>query len=232
MIDNYLVELKGVWKIYKVNSVEVIALQDMDLVVGEGEFTAIVGPSGSGKTTLLNLIGAIDVPTKGMIKVFNEEINKKSKKELALFRRKYISFIFQTYNLLPTLTVFENVELPLRLLNVNEKEIRKRVFDLLDRVGIKELYNRYPAELSGGQQQRVAIARALVKEPKLVLADEPTANLDSHTAEDIMKLMKKLNEELKVTFIFSTHDPLVMKYARRIVELRDGKIISDKRLEE
>lgn len=225
-----VVYAKAVTKDYQHGQMAVPALRGVDLVIEEGEFTSLAGPSGSGKTTLLNLIGCLDKISSGELKIGETEVATLSPLELAQLRREKIGFIFQTYNLIPVLTTFENVELPLVLLKrFSEVEIRERVLKILADVGLKGLENRRPVDLSGGQQQRVAIARALVKEPKMILADEPTANLDSENSEAILALMKKLNEQKKATFIFSTHDPLVMKYACRLVMLRDGKIISDER---
>jgi len=225
-----LLELKKIKKIYQQGKILVPALRGVDLIVEEGEFTTIFGPSGSGKTTLLNMIGCLDTPTEGEIQLNRKRISELSKKDLAMTRRYNIGFIFQSYNLIPVLTAFENVEFAIRLIgNLSEKEIREKVLKMLEEVGLKGKENRKPGELSGGEKQRVAIARALVKEPKIVLADEPTANLDSETAQDVIKNMVKMNEELGTTFIFSTHDPQIMEYARRFINLRDGLISSDKR---
>ncbi|HBY57838.1 MAG TPA: lipoprotein-releasing system ATP-binding protein LolD [Candidatus Atribacteria bacterium] len=225
-----LLELKKVKKIYQQGKISVPALRGIDLTVEEGEFATIFGPSGSGKTTLLNMIGCLDTPTEGEIQLNRKRISELSKKDLAMTRRYNIGFIFQSYNLIPVLTAFENVEFAIRLIgNLSEKEIREKALKMLEEVGLKGKENRKPGELSGGEKQRVAIARALVKEPKIVLADEPTANLDSETAQDVIKNMVKMNEELGTTFIFSTHDPQIMEYARRFINLRDGLISSDKR---
>jgi len=225
-----LLELKKVKKIYQQGKIEVPALRGIDLTVEEGEFTTIFGPSGSGKTTLLNMIGCLDTPTEGNIHLNGSKISDLSKKELAMTRRYNIGFIFQSYNLIPVLTAFENVEFAIRLIgNLSEKEMREKVLNMLKEVGLEGKENRRPGELSGGEKQRVAIARALVKKPKIILADEPTANLDSETAQDVIKIMIKMNEELGTTFIFSTHDPQVMEKARRFINLKDGTISSDKR---
>jgi putative ABC transport system ATP-binding protein len=225
-----LLELEKVKKIYKQGKIEVPALRGVDLTVEEGEFTTIFGPSGSGKTTLLNMIGCLDSPTEGDIHLNGSKISDLSKKELAMTRRYNIGFIFQSYNLIPVLTAFENVEFAIRLIdNLSEKDMKEKVLKILKEVGLKGKENRRPGELSGGEKQRVAIARALVKKPKIVLADEPTANLDSETAQDVIKIMIKMNEELGTTFIFSTHDPQVMENARRFINLKDGMISSDKR---
>lgn len=225
-----LLELKGVKKIYQQGLVKVQALRGVDLQVELGEFTSIAGPSGSGKTTLLNMIGCLDQPTGGQVYLDEQEIGHLSKKRLALIRRHNLGFIFQSYNLIPVLTAFENVEFALRLLKkYDAKEIKERVLDILDSVGLKGLENRKPNELSGGQKQRVAIARALIKEPKIVLADEPTANLDSKTSTAILEIMVKMNKKLQTTFIFSTHDQLVMEYAERLLSIKDGQVIRDER---
>ena len=225
-----LLELQGVKKIYQQGKIEVPALRGIDLKVETGEFTTIFGPSGSGKTTLLNLIGCLDKPTNGEIEFDGEKLNGLDKKSLAMIRRYNIGFIFQSYNLIPVLTAYENVEFAIRLINKhNDKELREKVMKILAAVGLEGLEDRKPNELSGGQKQRVAIARALVKEPKLVLADEPSANLDSKTSEEVLQVMVKMNRELGTTFIFSTHDPRVMDYARRLIEIRDGIISKDQR---
>jgi len=222
-----IVECKNVSKEYRLGKVIVPALKNINLTVTKGEFTAIVGPSGSGKTTLLNLIGCLDTPTEGEI-ILNGIIVKNQKKDqLADIRRDNIGFIFQTFNLIPVLTAFENVEFVLTLKECDKKKGKELTLKMLEKVGLKGMENRKPSELSGGQQQRVAIARALVKSPTLVLADEPTANLDSKTGKSIMNLMRDLNEKEGVTFIFSTHDEMVMKFARRIIKLHDGKIVDD-----
>ncbi|MGI6557559.1 MAG: ABC transporter ATP-binding protein [Limnochordia bacterium] len=228
-----LLELKGVAKIYQQGKIEVPALRGIDLKVESGEFTTLFGPSGSGKTTLLNLIGCLDRPTAGTILFDGQDLAALSKKELAMIRRKHIGFIFQSYNLIPVLTAYENVEFAIRLVDQHsDHELRDKVMRILAAVGLEGLENRRPNELSGGQKQRVAIARALVKEPKLVLADEPSANLDSKTSDEVLAVMAKMNQELGTTFIFSTHDPLVMDYARRLLEIRDGLISQDRRRDE
>lgn len=220
-----LLEVKNLNKTYHSGKVDFQALNDVNLSIENKEFTAIAGPSGSGKTTLLNCIGCIDRADSGEILLEGTDITKKTPKELAILRRENYGFIFQTYNLIPVLKVFENVEMPLQLLKrFTEEEEREMVLDILKKVGLSGLEDRLPLELSGGEQQRVSIARALIKKPKVVLADEPTANLDSKTGESIVDLMHGLNEMEGVTFIFSTHDQLVMKHARRLVEIRDGRI--------
>ncbi len=222
-----MIELSEVKKIYKTGETTVQALRGITLAIGRGEFMSIAGPSGSGKTTLLNLIGCLDKTDGGKILIDNELIQNQSKKELALLRREKIGFVFQTFNLIPVLTAFENVSFALALLNVPEKETEERVLKLLDEVGLGGMEYRFPNQLSGGQQQRVAIARALIKNPLIVLADEPTANLDSETGKGVLELMKSLNEQHNTTFVFSTHDQMVMDYADRLVSLHDGRVIRD-----
>jgi len=225
-----LLELKKVKKIYQQGKIEVPALRGVDLIVEKGEFSTIFGPSGSGKTTLLNMIGCLDTPTEGEIRLNGNKISDLSRKALAMTRRFNIGFVFQSYNLIPVLTAYENVEFAIRLIDhTSELQIKEKVLKILEEVGLKGLENRRPNELSGGESQRVAIARALVKEPKLVLADEPTANLDSKNAAEVVKIMVKMNKELGTTFIFSTHDPMVMEYAHRYINLRDGMIFADER---
>jgi len=225
-----LLELKSVKKVYGQGELKVQALQGIDLEILEGEFTTIFGPSGSGKTTLLNLIGALDKPSSGKTIFLGKSINEMTKNELAIHRRHNIGFVFQSFNLIPVLTVYENVEFALKISEINRgKRKKERVRDILERVGLGDMLDRRPNEISGGQKQRVAIARALVKEPRIVLADEPTANLDSETSKEVLEIMLRMNQELKTTFIFSTHDPMVMEYARRLLEIRDGMITRDKR---
>ncbi len=222
-----MVKTIGLFKDYKVGKVLFPALRGIDMQIGDGEFTAIAGPSGSGKTTLLNIIGCLDAPTKGDVIINSTDVNTLTSKEKAKLRKEKIGFVFQTFNLIPVLTAYENVEMPLILLDIPAEEKRKKVIAILKEVGLEDFINRKPNEMSGGQQQRVAIARALVKEPSMVLADEPTANLDSTTATEILSLMQELNKKLKTMFIFSTHDKLVMDFATRLIKLRDGKIIGD-----
>ncbi|MBN1234170.1 MAG: ABC transporter ATP-binding protein [Candidatus Coatesbacteria bacterium] len=223
-----LIELVNINKIYTIGKVNVHALKDINLKIDNGEFLSLVGPSGSGKTTLLNLIGSLDKPTSGEIFLENSNLAKFSYKEQAVLRRKKIGFIFQSYNLIPVLTAFENVEFPLLLEGLMQNnDIKSKVNMIMDEVGLEEQKYRRPDLLSGGQQQRVAIARALVKNPSIILADEPTANLDSKTAEEILNLMLDLNKKYNTTFIFSTHDKLVMEFAKRIVTLKDGFISKD-----
>src|SRR6056297_2774023 len=225
-----LLSLENVSKIYHQGEIEVPALRGIDLEIETGEFTTVFGPSGSGKTTLLNVIGCLDKPTDGEIYFNSNNIADLSKKELSNIRRKNIGFVFQSYNLIPVLTAYENVDFAITILeHLSQADIHDKVMHILDLVGLAGLEDRRPNELSGGQKQRVAIARALVKEPKLVLADEPSANLDTTTSKEVLEVMVKMNEELGTTFIFSTHDPLVMDYANRLLEIRDGLISEDKR---
>jgi len=224
-----VLELKDLRKIYHKGDTEVVALDGLSMTVEPGEFLAIVGPSGSGKTTLLNIIGCLDRPTTGSV-IYEARTSFGHTKDLSEYRKNRISFIFQSYNLIPVLTVLENVELPLVIEKKHDKKVmRAKALEMIESVGLQGKENRYPRELSGGQEQRVAIARALVKEPFVVLADEPTANLDSHTAEEIIEVMKTINAKRGTTFIFSTHDKLVMQRARRVVGIRDGLLVSDER---
>ncbi|MBN2625802.1 MAG: ABC transporter ATP-binding protein [Spirochaetales bacterium] len=222
-----MIAIEKVTKTYVSGDVEVKALRGVDLTIQDGEFISIAGPSGSGKTTLLNLIGCIDTLDSGKILIDGNPVYDLDKDAKALFRRETLGFIFQSYNLIPVLTAFENVAFALNLLDMDDKEIRERTMAILAEVGLQGMEDRRPNKLSGGQQQRVAIARALVKNPKIILADEPTANLDSHTGEDILKLMREMNEKHGTTFIFSTHDRMVMDYAKRLVSLHDGLIQND-----
>jgi len=220
-----LLDIKNLNKAYKIGKLAFQALNDITVSFEKMEFTAITGPSGSGKTTLLNCIGCIDRADSGELILDGKNLTGDDPDQLSLLRKEYFGFVFQTYNLIPVLNVFENVELPLKILNrYKDDEIREQVMNILSKVGLEGMEKRMPLELSGGQQQRVSVARALVKMPKIILADEPTANLDSKTGESLLQLMKKLNCEEKMTFIFSTHDPLVMKHAGRIVKLADGRI--------
>ena len=224
-----LIVMKGVEKVYQGKGEKVRALKGINLTILEGEFAAIAGPSGSGKTTLLNLIGALDKPTSGKIFFLGKDLSSLSQKELAILRRKHIGFIFQNFNLIPVLTVEENVEYVLLLQGMPSKERKEKVRNILKEVGLEGMEDRFPTQLSGGQQQRVAIARAIVHEPAIVLADEPTANLDTETGKTILRLMKKLNKEKNITFLFSTHDPLIMQEAERLILLRDGEIVEEKK---
>jgi putative ABC transport system ATP-binding protein len=223
------VETKALYKDYGVNGIVVHALRGVDVTFDKGEFTAIVGPSGSGKSTLLHLIGCLDTPSKGDIYIDTVNTSELSKNNLAMIRRQKIGFIFQAYNLIPVLTAVENVSFPLTLLGESSSVIKEKSYYALKQVGLEGMENRKPKELSGGQQQRIAIARALVKKPKLILADEPTANLDSKTGAEILELMLKLNEDEKTTFIFSTHDKMVMDYATRLIYIRDGNIVQEEK---
>ena len=212
-------------RIYRQDSIEVTALKDVDLEIAAGEFIALVGPSGSGKSTLLNLLGGLDHPTSGRLWVEDRELGAMSARELADMRLRRIGFVFQEYNLIPVLSAIENVEYVMLLQGVADQERRRRALAVLAEVGLTGLEHRRPGELSGGQQQRVAVARAIVAEPVLVLADEPTANLDSVTGAALMDLMRRLNETRGITFVFSTHDPMVMQRARRLVHLKDGRVV-------
>ena len=222
-----VIELKSLSKIYNPDTIPVRAINDINVSVEQGEFTAIVGPSGCGKTTLLNMIGGLDVRSEGSVKVGGVSIQDMSESQLTVFRLKHIGFVFQAYNLIPVLTAKENIEFIMVLQNIDAKTIQERSDDLLDRMGIIDQRDRRPSELSGGQQQRVAVARALASRPKFVLADEPTANLDSGSTEALLDIMAKLNEEENITFIFSTHDQRVIDRAKRVITLEDGVIVSD-----
>ena len=223
-----IVECNGVEKSYRQGEIVVHALRDVSLVIERGEFTAVAGPSGSGKTTLLNLVGGLDSSDAGSIVVDGNAFDNMSQSQLADLRLNKIGFVFQAYNLIPVLSAAENVEFVMLLQGVSARERQQRAKAILDDVGLADKYNRRPAELSGGQQQRVAVARAIVSNPSIVLADEPTANLDSETGNGLLEMMKKMNEERKVTFIFSTHDKMVMDYARRLILLRDGRLADDR----
>jgi len=226
---NTIIEIKDLVKIFNDTAQEVRAVDGVTLNISAGEFTAIVGPSGSGKTTLLNLIGGLDTPTSGNIYVEGKDISLLKEREITAFRLRHIGFVFQAYNLIPVLTAKENVSFVMELQGREKEEIDKRATELLEAVGLGDRMDSRPAKLSGGQQQRVAVARALASTPKFVLADEPTANLDSKSAENLLDIMEKLNEQEGVTFIFSTHDPRIMAKARRIIKLEDGKVVSDEK---
>lgn len=219
-----ILETRQLTKIYQVGQEEIHALRGVDFRAEAGDFTVINGPSGSGKTTFLNLIGCIDRPTSGEVVIEGQATSRLSESQLANLRKRKIGLVFQTFNLIPVLSAFENVEYPLLLLGLRRAERRKRVMGLLDEVGLNDMAKRRPDELSGGQRQRVAIARALVTEPKIVLADEPSANLDSETGNQVMNIMCHLNQEHHVAFIVVTHDPVVTQYAQRIVKIRDGQL--------
>lgn len=222
-----IIKLEGMTKRFPVGNGEFTALSNIDIKMMEGEFAGLVGPSGSGKTTLLNIIGSLDTPTEGSATVIGQDIASLSHKQSARLRNIHLGFIFQTYNLLPVYTVYENIEFALLLQNMSASQRKKAVMDALEWVGLTDKIKSKPAMLSGGESQRVAIARAMVKKPKIVLADEPTANLDSENSHHILQTMLKLNEELKTTFIFATHDEKVMQYLKRKISLADGKIIAD-----
>lgn len=222
-----VVRLERVARVYRHDSVAVHALDGIDLEIRRGDFAVLVGPSGSGKTTLLNLIGGLDSPTAGRIWVAGSETSSMRKSELSELRLHKIGFVFQEFNLIPVLSALENVEFVMLLQGVTEARRHTRAYALLEELGLKGLEHRRPAELSGGQQQRVAVARAIAAEPIIVLPDEPTANLDSKAGAALMELMRRLNEEKGVTFVFSTHDPMVVERARRVIRLRDGRIEDD-----
>jgi putative ABC transport system ATP-binding protein len=223
-----IVEVKNVKKDYKQGQIEVHALRGLDLTILKGEFTAIYGPSGSGKTTLLNLIGALDSPTSGEVLLEGKNLGKMSRWKRSTMRRDRIGFVFQAFNLIPVLTAFENAEAVAALKGGNAAARREKVMKLLKEVGLEGMEKRRPHQLSGGQQQRVAIVRAIASDPAIVLADEPTANVDSETADKLLKIMETLNEKHGVTFLFSTHDPKVMAHAKRLVRLVDGQVDDDK----
>lgn len=226
METEQIVKLEGVYKRFPAGKTEFTALNNISLAFGKGEFAGLVGPSGSGKTTLLNIIGSLDSPSEGTADVLGKRINTLSHKEAALLRNMGIGFIFQTYNLLPVYTVYDNVEFALLLQKRAAAERKKAVMEALEWVGLTEKANSKPSALSGGECQRVAIARAMVKRPQLVLADEPSANLDSKNSHHIVQTMKRLNKELGTTFIFSTHDEKVMQYLDRIILLQDGMVVN------
>ena len=228
-MSEILATFENVTKSYRQGSVEVQALRGLDLTLHRGELTALVGPSGSGKTTALNMLGALDVPTQGRVLLEGTDLASLSRRQLSHLRRDRIGFVFQAYNLIPVLTAFENAESVLALQGMPAKERRDRVRALLKDLGLEGMEDRRPDQLSGGQQQRVAIARAIAADPAVVLADEPTANVDSETAEMLLDLLNRLNEERGVTFVFSTHDPRVVARARRVVRLVDGRVDSDER---
>ena len=227
---NTIVEVKNLVKKFPVGSGFFTALNGINLSFGEGEFAGLVGPSGSGKTTLLNIIGSLDMPTTGEVVVLSRNVENLKPRQAATLRKEELGFIFQNYNLLPVYTVFENVEFPLLLLGMSAGERKKRVLETLEWVGLSDKVNSRPAQLSGGECQRVAIARAMVKRPLLVLADEPTANLDSANSHNILQTMLRLNGELKTSFLFATHDEKVIGYLKRIIRLQDGKVVEDTRV--
>lgn len=222
-----LIKTENLNKTYQDNGVPVEALKNIDLTINKGEYVVIAGPSGSGKTTLLNLLGALDEPTSGKVLFENEDIAKKSRKELSEFRLQKLGFIFQAYNLIPVLTALENIEFSMMLSGIPEKERHEKALKLMEELEIKDLSDKRPNAMSGGQQQRVAVARAIVNNPSVVLADEPTANLDSKTGSKLLDLMEKMNKEKNITFIFSSHDKQVIDRAKRLVILKDGMIEKD-----
>ena len=230
MQNSKIITTDGLIKRFPVGGGEFTAVNDINLSFGKGEFAGLVGPSGSGKTTLLNIFGSLDTPSEGSVVVLGQSIGELTHKGAAKMRNKYLGFIFQTYNLLPVYTVYENVEFPLLLLDTSAEERRKSVMDALEWVGLTDKLKSRPAQLSGGESQRVAIARAMVKRPEIVLADEPTANLDAANSHHILKTMEKLNRELQTTFIFATHDEKVIRYLRRKISLEDGRVVNDEKL--
>ncbi len=223
-----VVKIENVTRVYKLGTIETQALRGVNLSIQNGEFTALVGPSGSGKTTLLQMIGCLDQPSAGRVYVDGKDVTSLNRNQRADMRKGHIGFVFQFFALIPTLTAYENIEMPLLLNSHSAAERKARVEELLQAVALTEQANKRPDQMSGGQQQRVAIARALAPKPALILADEPTANLDSVNGEQVMEIMTRLNKETGVTFVFATHDPRVIKYARRVVTLRDGLIAEDK----
>ena len=227
MTDQVIVSLEKATKVYLQGKVEVRAVDGLSFDIDKGNFATLCGPSGSGKTTVLNLIGGLDVPTDGKVYLEGKELAALTRSKVSAIRRDRIGFVFQAYNLIPVMTAYENAEFVLALQGVSERECRDRVMAILNKVGLEGLENRRPDEMSGGQQQRVAIARAIVTHPAIVLADEPTANVDSTTADSLLDLMQRLNQDSGVTFLFSTHDHRVMDRAHRLIRLRDGKLESD-----
>ena len=227
-MEKKLIKLSKVSKVFKVGEENFTALHEVSLEIESGAFMSFVGPSGSGKTTLLNLIGGLDVPTSGDIYFKESGLSSMSRQQLAQYRRENIGFIFQTYNLLPVYSVYENVLFPLLLKGSKEKNVRDRVMDIVEKVGLSDQSKKRPSQLSGGQCQRVAIARALVKDPPLILADEPTANLDTENSLQILELMRELNRQYKAAVVFSTHDEKVTRFIRREVKLEDGRVLADK----
>jgi len=226
-MEQTIVELKHLSKIYQQGDLELKAVNDVSLMIRKGDFAALCGPSGSGKTSILNLIGGLDNPTLGEVWLDKTELASLSKSELAEVRKNQIGFVFQSYNLIPVMTAYENAAFVLELQGVDKQEQKQRVMQTLADVGLAGLEHRRPDEMSGGQQQRVAIARAIVTKPAIVLADEPTANVDSHTAEALLDLMQNLNEQQGITFLFSTHDQHVIDRAKRIIKVHDGKVAGD-----
>ena len=232
MENNSVIAINNLVKRFPVGGDFFTALKNVDLTFSKGEFTGLIGPSGSGKTTLLNIIGGLDSPSDGQVSVLGHALDNTSHKERANLRREYMGFIFQSYNLLPVYTVFENVELPLILNKVDPKERAKKVKQAVEWVGLSDKIYSRPAMLSGGECQRTAIARAIVHKPSLILADEPTANLDAENSHHIMKIMVRLNKEFSTSFVFATHDEKIMGYLRRILHLEDGKVIEDEKIDQ
>ena len=230
MKNDTVISIHNLMKHFPVGGGFFTALKNVNLNLHKGEFTGLVGPSGSGKTTLLNIIGGLDSPTEGKVRVLDQSLDNTTHNERAKLRRKYMGFIFQSYNLLPVYTVFENVELPLILNKIDNTERVKRVHQALEWVGLSNKIDSKPNMLSGGECQRTAIARALVHDPVLVMADEPTANLDAENSHNIMKILTKLNKELDTSFVFATHDEKIMGYLKRIIRLEDGNIVNDKKI--
>lgn len=226
-----IIRINNLHKVYDETKVPVHALNGVDLVIEEGEFTSIVGPSGSGKTTLLNMIGGLDNPSKGSVQINGTNISELKSKKLIDFRLHNIGFVFQAYNLIPVLTALENVAFIMQLQGQSKDKRHRRAMELLDAVGIAEKASQRPGNLSGGQQQRVAVARALASEPKFILADEPTANLDSTSTKELLEIMQKMNADSNITFLFSTHDQRVVDKARRIITIDDGKVASDEKIQ-
>lgn len=218
-----LISVENVSKVYKMDKVEIAALRNVNLDIGKGEFISLMGPSGAGKSTLLHIIGCLDNPTEGSVEIHGQKIQEMKDSELSVFRNRHIGFIFQSFNLMPVLNVYENVEYPLMIRR--EKVDKEKVLQTIEAVGLTDYINHRPDELSGGQRQRVAIARALVTEPDIILADEPTANLDSKTGEKIISLLLELNTKHNVTFLFSTHSDMIAKYAKRVINILDGELI-------
>lgn len=225
--NNSVIDAHNVSKVYTEGTVSIYALHDVHLHIERGEFIAIKGPSGSGKTTLLNMIGGLDIPTSGYVEINGTNITKLSYNELIEFRLHNIGFVFQSYNLIPVLTAEENIEFIMLLQDIPKELRQQRVYELLEQIGLTDRAKKKPSELSGGQQQRIAVARALASKPQFILADEPTANLDTKSAENLLDIMLKLNKEEHITFIFSTHDQRVIDRARRVITLEDGKIVDD-----
>ncbi|TAL68290.1 MAG: ABC transporter ATP-binding protein [Bacteroidetes bacterium] len=221
-----IIRLENISKIYQDHGIPVQALKDVNLEIDKGDFVVIAGPSGSGKTTLLNIIGSLDIPTEGHVFLERDNLTHKKKRELSAIRLRKIGFIFQAYNLLPVLTALENIEFSMMLLGLPDKERHKKAMKIMEELDIAELANKKPNKMSGGQQQRVAVARAIVNDPLLVLADEPTANLDTKTANGLLDLMQKMNEEKNITFVFSSHDKKVIDRAKKLFILKDGMIVN------